>query len=351
MARLILVYASLFLWLALADAQYDYNNLLKGCYQGPSDDFTVGGFASTQPQRERCALVCSQRGNSFVAFNIYNCFCAKGEPASTNNVDNSRCKAQGLDGWNVSKLRKVNRVDNVFVVFKIDPKRKSDDSNSAPQDEAESPKSGSTAALSPSAGPSRPLGCYPGLPLDVDLTKITITEEDRCECAKSCGEEGKVAVVFSGLKCGCTDNPPKASTRVEDIRCALQFTNELYRTDLVYSVWSSGVGVDLEGYKPKLKGHPHKPSDIPTDRSELIRVSGPGCYRNPPPPKNRRYKTLRSSYPEACRRFCKSRNKRHMFLQERDCWCSDVPPSETEELSGNRCNIKCFADQLSLCGG
>ncbi|KAG8672863.1 hypothetical protein FPOAC1_006158 [Fusarium poae] len=351
MARLILVYAVLSFWVALAVAQYDYNNLLKGCYQGQSDDFTVGGLASTQPQRERCALVCSQRGNNFVAFGIYNCFCAKSEPAGTNKVDISRCKAQGLDGWNAPKLRKVNRIEDVFVVFNIDPKRQSDDLESTPQDEVKPSQSGSPAALSHSAGRSRPLGCYPGLPLDVDLNTITITEKDRRQCAKACGEKGKAAVVFSGLKCGCTDNPPKASTRVEDIRCALQSTNELYRTDLVYSVWSSGFGVNLEGYIPKVKDYPYKPSEVSTDRSELIHVSGPGCYRSPPTPKNRRYKNLESNCPETCRRFCKEYKKRYMFLQQSDCWCSDEPPSEMEELNRDRCDIRCYADQLSMCGG
>jgi hypothetical protein len=352
MARLILVYAALFLWVALAVAQFDYNNLLKGCYHGRSDDFTFGGLARTQPQRERCAVVCSKRGQTFVAFGTINCFCAESEPPSTNEVDMSRCEAHGLDGWNAPKLRDVDGIEEVFVVFNIDPKRNSHGSESVPQHEAtSSPQSALPTTLSSTASPSKPIGCFPGLPLDVDLNKITITEDERRECAKSCGEEGKAAVVFSGLKCGCTDILPDHSTRVEDIRCAIQFTNKLYRTDLVYSVWSSGAGVNLEGYKPKLNEHLYKPSETPINLPEPNQRLRHACFRNPPSPKDRRYKALYPNNPEICYRFCEKHNKRYIFLQANDCWCSDTYPGEMEELNGDQCDIKCHPDKLSQCGG
>ncbi|KAM0370939.1 hypothetical protein HYE67_002044 [Fusarium culmorum] len=333
MARLIFVFTALFFWVTLAVAQYDHNNHLKGCYQGRPDDFTLGGFARTQPQRERCALVCSQRGNTFVAFGTVHCFCAKSEPPSTNEVDISRCKAHGLDGWNAPKLGKVNHIEEVFVVFNIDPKRKSNNSESTPQDEAKSsPQSGSPATLVPSAGPSKPLGCYPGLPLDVHLTKITITEDERRECAKSCGEEGKAAVVFSGLRCGCTDILPEASTRVEDIRCALQSTNKLYRTDLVYSVWSTGVEAQ-EKSTTFIKGPVGKcfSSRPLTSRQFIVRNNG--------------------HVREVCLDRCNYHGYPIALVHDSNCWCAKTYPRRIYSSGLESCDIPCLGDDGGRCGG
>ncbi|UZP39159.1 hypothetical protein NXS19_006975 [Fusarium pseudograminearum] len=333
MARLIFAYAALFFWVTLAVAQYDYNNLLKGCYQGRSDDFALGGFARTQPQREWCAIVCSQRGNTFVAFGTVHCFCAKSEPPSTNEVDISRCKAHGLDGWNAPKLGKVNHVEEFFVVFNIDPKRKSDDSKSAPQDESKSsPQSGSPAALFPSAGPSKPLGCYPGLPLDVHLTNITITEGERRECAKSCAEEGKAAVIFSGLKCGCTDNPPEASTRVEDIRCALQSTNKLYRTDLVYSVWSTGVEAQ--------------------EKSTLLSKGPVGkCFSSRPLTSRQFIVRNNGHVREVCLDRCNHHGYPVALVHDTNCWCAKTYPRRIYSSGLESCDIPCHGDDGGRCGG
>ncbi|PCD27638.1 hypothetical protein FGRA07_02777 [Fusarium graminearum] len=381
MARLIFVYAALFFWVTLAVAQYDHNNLLKGCYQGRSDDFTLGGFARTQPQRERCALVCSQRGNTFVAFGTVHCFCAKSEPPSTNEVDITRCKAHGLDGWNAPKLGKANHIEEVFVVFNIDPKRKSDNSKSSSQDEAKlSPHSGSPAGLAPSAGPSKPLGCYPGLPIDVHLTKITITEDERRECAKSCGEEGKAAVVFSGLKCGCTNILPDASTRVEDIRykskvaavrqnsciCAESYPERSRRRPdslcksscpgnpyedcggtQVWTVVNTGLDTRVSFDKPRLKEQPEDFNMNPGSK----KASLSGCYAEESVTQGAIQVHIGGGRVELCASRCRNLKMPVSALQGNTCVCRDTIPRKDSKVDKFHCNHSCRDADEGSCGG
>ena len=72
MARLIFAYVALFLWVALAAARYDYNHVLKGCYQVKPHISWAGGYARTQQEREKCAIVCSQREETFIGFGTTN---------------------------------------------------------------------------------------------------------------------------------------------------------------------------------------------------------------------------------------------------------------------------------------
>ncbi|KAI6774190.1 hypothetical protein HG531_001039 [Fusarium graminearum] len=381
MARLIFVYAALFFWVTLAVAQYDHNNLLKGCYQGRSDDFTLGGFARTQPQRERCALVCSQRGNTFVAFGTVHCFCAKSEPPSTNEVDITRCKAHGLDGWNAPKLGKANHIEEVFVVFNIDPKRKSDNSKSSSQDEAKlSPHSGSPAGLAPSAGPSKPLGCYPGLPIDVHLTKITITEDERRECAKSCGGEGKAAVVFSGFKCGCTNILPDASTRVEDIRykskvaavrqnsciCAESYPERSRRRPdslcksscpgnpyedcggtQVWTVVNTGLDTRVSFDKPRLKEQPEDFNMNPGSK----KASLSGCYAEESVTQGAIQVHIGGGRVELCASRCRNLKMPVSALQGNTCVCRDTIPRKDSKVDKFHCNHSCRDADEGSCGG
>ncbi|RGP80014.1 hypothetical protein FLONG3_1785 [Fusarium longipes] len=354
MARLVLVYAALFFWVALAAAaQYEYNKVLKGCYERLPDDFHRLSLARNHRGRERCAVVCSQRGKPFVAFGITHCFCADSEPPSTSEVHRSRCEAVGLDGWSVPRTRQLKDAEEqLFIVFEIkDLEWQSDDLESATQRKATSlSQPVKPAALSSPPDQSKHLGCFVGHPVDVPLTKIAVSEDGRRDCARLCGKEGKAAVVFSSLKCGCTDNVPNDAIRTEDIRCSLQVMKKNFRTELVYSVWSTGHGLDMKGYEATMHHHLSKPEEIPTDLSQSDLRPRHACYRNPPPPKDRRYKVLFPNNPALCYSFCKKNDKRFVFLQGSDCWCSDLYPSREDRLDSDECHDICD-EGLSRCGG
>jgi hypothetical protein len=196
MARLIFAYVALFLWVALVAAQYDYNHVLKGCYEVEPHLSHAAGYARTQQEREKCAIVCSQRNLPFIGFGTTNCFCSRSEPPKYQEVEIGRCEAAGLglDGRNAPKTRKADFVDekDLVLIFDIGVPR------------------------------SLPIGCFQGLPEDAHLTKPGISKPERLACAASCDEEGKPAVVFARGKCGCTDFIVYNAIRVDDVNCALE---------------------------------------------------------------------------------------------------------------------------------
>jgi len=334
MARIILAYVALFLWAARAAAQYDYNHVLKGCYQVKPHMSWAGGYARTQQEREKCAIVCSQREETFIGFGTTNCFCGKGEPPSDNKVDISRCEAVGLDGWNAPKTRKADFVEEeeVLLIFDISIPR------------------------------SIPVGCFQGLPEDVQLVKDAITESERLVCAKSCGEQGKAAVVFAADLCGCTDSPPDTSSRVEDISCVLQSSRSPFRFDQFYSLWSSGSRFDISGYKPKINGIlPFEMDGLDgmfsekegttSDLSEQYEGPRQACYGNPPDYKDSKFGDFHYNSPTECHSFCERNDFKYIFLRNTGCWCSNTYPPKADVLSSGWCNQECSRGSLAQCGG
>ncbi|KAI1061076.1 hypothetical protein LB507_009998 [Fusarium sp. FIESC RH6] len=329
MARLIFAYVALFLWVALAAAQYDYNHVLKGCYQVKPRISWAGGYARTQQEREKCAIVCSQREETFIGFGTTNCFCGRREPPSDNKVDISRCEAVGLDGWNAPKTKKSDFVEDeeVLLIFDITTPR------------------------------SRPVGCFQGLPDDVHLTKDAVTESERLACAKSCSEQGKAAVVFAAKLCGCTDSPPDISSRVEDISCVLQSSRSPFRFDQFYSVWSSGSRFDMSGYKPKINGilpFEMLPSEKEGTTGDLFKqYEGPrqACYSSPPDDKDSKFGDFHYNSPTECHSFCERNGFKYIFLQNTTCRCSNTYPPKADVLSSGWCNRECSRGSLAQCGG
>ncbi|KAJ4118888.1 hypothetical protein NW768_010627 [Fusarium equiseti] len=334
MARLILACVALFLWVALAAAQYDYNHVLKGCYQVKPHITWAGGYARTQQEREKCATVCSQKDLPFVGFGTTNCFCGRREPPSDKKVDISRCEAAGLDGWNAPRTKKADFVEQeeVLLIFDISIPR------------------------------SIPVGCFQGLPDDVHLAKNAITESQRLACAKSCGEQGKSAVVFAAGLCGCTDSPPDTSSRVEDISCVLQSSRSPFRFDQFYSLWSSGSRFDMSGYKPKINGLLPFEMDgtddllsekegTTSDLSEQYEGPRQACFRSPSDYKDGKVGEFHYNSPTECYRFCEINDFKYVFLQDKTCRCSNTYPPKADVLPSGWCNRECSRGSLAQCGG
>ncbi|KAL4731626.1 hypothetical protein ACLX1H_000602 [Fusarium chlamydosporum] len=262
-----------------------------------------------------------------------------------------RCRRVGLDGWSAPRIRKSNVLDEtLYILFRIDTKR--ENPVSVPKDEAlSSPQSVTPSTLSTPADQSKPMGCFPGPVWNVRLNKIAITENERRGCAKSCAYEGKTAVVFSGLRCGCTDSFPKPSTRVDDISCVLQATNKAFRNDRFYSVWSTCVDADSKTHVPSIYGAMSNLEGISAEQSKTSQPPRQACYRSPTRAKDRIYKRYGQNNPRVCHRFCSRNNKRYVFLQGTNCWCSNTYPDKSEELTGDQCDWVCAPNDIFKCGG
>lgn len=334
MARLILAYVALFFWAALAAAQYDYNHVLKGCYQVKPHISHAAGYARTQQEREKCATVCSQRKLPFVGFGTTNCFCSRSEPPRYQKAETSRCEAAGLDGWNAPKTRKADfaEEEGVLLIFDISIPR------------------------------SIPIGCFQGLPDDVHLVNDAVTESERLACAKSCGEQGKAAVVFAARLCGCTDSIPDTSSRVEDISCVLQSSRSPFRFDQFYSLWSSGKRFDMSGYKPKINGLlPFEMDGLDdllsekegttSDLSEQYEGPRQACYSGPPAFEDSKFGDFHYNSPTECHSFCERNDFKYIFLQDTTCRCSNTYPPKADVLSSGWCNRECSRGSLAQCGG
>ncbi|RBR20930.1 uncharacterized protein FIESC28_05082 [Fusarium coffeatum] len=333
MARLIFAYVTLLLWVALVAAQYDYHHVLKGCYQVKPHMSWAGGYARTQQEREKCAIVCSQKNLPFVGFGTTNCFCARVEP-SNNKVDISRCEAVGLDGWNAPKTRKADFVEDEEVLLFFD--------TSIPR--------------------SIPIGCFQGLPEDAHLTEPAISKPERLACATSCDREGKAAVVFAGRKCGCIDSIPDVSNRVEDISCGLEPSAEPSRSEQFYSVWTAGRRFMTQNYEFKINGllpfeqegldyQLFEKEGTTTELAEQYEGPRQACYRNPPDENINKFKEFPDNNPTLCYRFCEQYDMKYIFLRDTGCWCSNTyPPKKDVYLSG-WCKWECPRNPFAQCGG
>ncbi|KAF5242796.1 hypothetical protein FANTH_8532 [Fusarium anthophilum] len=256
MARLNLLHAALFFWVALVAAQSVKLDRLthQGCLQGRQPlHFALAGSSRTEKHLRECLNTCERKGQPLVAFGTDHCFCSDDVPLDIPSLDNDRCNVNCQNGLNDNCIRvpegSVPKGEMLFNVFKIGPRQ-----FNGPKRYAKGHgKLGKITAQ----------GCYDvkARPSSPEHIRI-VNYETRLECARFCAAEGKPLALI-GAACYCVKSYPRFDLAAQLRKCYLPCfsdEDETCRRPYTYmppyqrknlerdyiSVYDTGLGVDVE---------------------------------------------------------------------------------------------------------
>ncbi|KAF4454452.1 hypothetical protein F53441_3079 [Fusarium austroafricanum] len=352
MARLNLLYAALFFWVALVAAQSaKLGDLVTqhGCFQGKQPlHFAIAGSSRTEKHRKACFNTCQRKGQPLIAFGTNHCFCADDTPLGIPSLANSHCNVNCLNGLDDNCIKAPEgdapKGEMLFNVFKI---------LSRPYNE---PK-----IYAMNRGKLRKItaqGCYKGIAGSQLVAHIRISnDETRIECARLCASEGKPLALISRA-CYCAKAYPHADLAIGDSECHMPCLSKdderCHRSPMGsyhdFAAYDTGLGVDVEISRKVLFDHEETLEKTSSKLSGTDQPLKQSCYKAAPSKTLSRYFGRKNS-PEVCHSFCNRKGSKYAFMIKDYCRCSETPPSTRLELPENMCDVQCPGDSLSTCGG
>ncbi|KAJ4264459.1 hypothetical protein NW762_005659 [Fusarium torreyae] len=348
MARLTMIFATLFLWAAaLVTAKHQFLQSLKhqGCYLQTSRTERWFYSAPNNEERIECAKWCGITQGAVVMFRGDECFCASTFPMKSLRVDDEKCYFPCLesDKTKCDESSSGNTGQRgYFNVYDIGMEENV-------KEDAELGFRGLAKPAEPAEPERRAYACYSELPSDVESK--TIMSGRPMVCRIKCKRSGRKVALVQDDKCYCTDTYPREDSLLPSSKCDYQCSGHLFAGcggNRAYSVY------DL--YQPQLPLSLISPSKLiqpPSVQAAQLENPPHRCYSELPSDV-KLIVTERSNTPGSCYGMCRMSNSKFVIVQDEKCYCSDTPPRKESQLYNSKCENPCPGSPTGShdqCGG